>query len=262
MAKQNVLITGTSSGIGASFAVFLAEKDYHVILTARREEKLRDIHQLIISRGGTASIFVSDLSDEASRINLFNEITQSVGQVDMLINNAGFGWYGYYTDMPWPLAREIEEVNIRAVTHLTSLFLPAMRKREDGHIINIGSISGGLPNQGIAMYSATKAFLDAFTTALYRELHGSGVSASVMRLGPVQTEFYNAARRRENGRSIPAERFAIPTARVNQALWRLIRKPRRVIYVPAWMAGSKYLEILFAPIIDLLGPLLLKRRND
>lgn len=262
MSKQKVLITGASSGIGAAFASFLAEKGFHVLLTARRKDNLSDLKQTIQNRGGSASIFVSDLSREKDRIDLFNTVNQSVGNIDLLINNAGFGWYGYYTDMPWALAQEMAEVNIKAVMHLTALFLPGMVDRGQGHIINIGSIAGGLPNQGIAMYSATKAFMDAFTTSLYRELYGSGVSASVMRLAAVETEFYATAIKRENGRRIPAGRFAISTQRVNNALWHLIKRPRRVMYVPDWMSVSKYVEILFAPIIDRLGPLLLKRRSD
>ena len=110
------------------------------------------------------------------------------------------------------------------------------------------------------MYAGSKAFLDAFTTALYRECHGSGVKVSVMRLGPVRTEFFDQARTKENGYSVPAERFAISTERVNRALWRLLRHPRRVMYVPGWLALSKYLEILFGAVIDRLGPLLLKRK--
>lgn len=211
---------------------------------------------------GTADYITADISQESERIRLFHEVTKAVGRPDILINNAGFGWYGFFTDMEWALAAQMAEVNMRAVIHLTSLFLPGMRKDGRGHVINIGSIAGGLPNQGIALYSASKAFLDAFTTALYRELHGSGVYASVMRLGPVETDFYDHARTLKNGRSIPAERFSISTERVNRALWRLIQRPRRVMYVPGWLAVSKFVENLFGPVIDLIGPVLLKRKSE
>ena len=109
------------------------------------------------------------------------------------------------------------------------------------------------------MYGASKAFLNAFTTALYRETRGSGVTASVMRLGPVDTEFYDRARALENGRSVPAEKAAIPVERVNKALWRLILHPRRFVYVPRWLVLSRYVENFFGGIIDMMGPLLLKR---
>ena len=110
-------------------------------------------------------------------------------QVDVLVNNAGLGWYGFGTEMPWTIASEILQVNITAAVHFTLLFLKKMRSLGSGHIINIGSISGSLPSQGVALYGATKSFLDNFTTALYRELTGTHLHVSVVRAGPVLTEF-------------------------------------------------------------------------
>jgi len=250
------VITGASSGVGASFAKFLAQEGLRVILTARREERLKDLQTTIIAEGGKASFFTADLSREKERESLFNKINAEVGDIDILINN---GWYGYYSDMPWKLEEKMTAVNIMGMLHLTTLFLPGMLALGKGHIINIGSIAGGLPNQGIATYSASKAFMDAFTTSLHRELRGSGVQASVMRLGAVRTEFYDRARELENGRSIPAEKFAISTERVNSALWRLINHPQRVVYVPGWLVVSRYAESIFSGVIDWIGPLLLKR---
>jgi len=257
--NSTALITGASSGLGAAFAVYLAQKGLNVFLAARREDRLKSICQKIEESGGNASYLEADLSSEKDRELLFQKAKAKYKTIDYLVNNAGFGWYGYYEDMPWETARKMAEVNMMAVVHLTKLCLPSMRKNERGHIINIGSIAGGLPNQGIAMYSASKAFMDAFTVSLYRELRGSGVHTSVMRLGPVKTEFYDQARKRKNGRSIPAEKHAITTEQVNKALWRLMKHPRRAIYVPGWLVVSRYVENSFGGIIDLLGPLLLKR---
>lgn len=259
LAEKRVLITGASSGIGASLAYFLAQKGLHVILTARREDLLNQIEKSITARGGKCTVLPADLGEEKERVQLFDQISSRFDFIDILVNNAGFGWYGYYMDMPWPLAKQMMDVNVMAAMHLTSLFLPQFAKRASGHIINISSIAGGLPNQGIAVYAGSKAFLDAFSTALYREYHVQGVSVSTMRLGPIETEFFDQARKQENGRSVPAERFAVSTERVNQAFWRLLDHPRRVMYVPGWLAVSRHVENLFGPLIDLLGPLLLKR---
>ena len=114
----------------------------------------------------------------------------------------------------------------------------------------------------VAVYAASKAFMDAFTTSLHRELRGSGVHASVMRLGPVKTEFYDQARELKNGRSIPAEKFSISTEQVDSVLWRLINHPQRVVYVPGWLAVSRCVEIIFGGVIDRIGPLLLKKRDN
>ncbi|MDK2980275.1 MAG: uncharacterized protein PWQ55_622 [Chloroflexota bacterium] len=258
--NRRVLISGASSGIGASLAAFLAAKGLTVFLTARREERLEALCTQIRAQGGKADYLAGDISQADFRARLMSAVTEK-GPLDILVNNAGFGWYGYYAQMQWQDAHNLLAVNVEALVHLTRLALPDMLARKSGHIINIGSVAGGLPNQGIAMYAASKAFVDAFTTGLYRELRGSGVSASVMRLGPIQTEFYEQARSLKNGGAVPAERFAIPTERVNRALWRLLRRPRRAMYVPGWLYLSRWVEPLFGALIDPLGPLLLKRQD-
>jgi hypothetical protein len=258
MEDRTALITGASAGIGAALARFLAGKGLRVVLVARREDRLEALASEIKADGGLAQVVAADLSREDERVALFEQICRG-NYVDLLINNAGFGWYGYYSDMPWDTARRMLAVNVSAMAHLTSLCLPGMLNRRRGHIINIGSIAGGFSNQGVALYSSSKAFMDAFSTALHRELRGSGVHASVMRLGPVRTDFFDAARRLENGGSIPAERWAVPVERVNRALWRLLEKPRRVVYLPGWLWISQLADPLLGGLIDRLGPLLLRR---
>jgi short-subunit dehydrogenase len=259
---KTAFITGASSGIGAAFAVFLAERGLRVILTARREERLSNLAKNINNLGGEAAYYPCDLSDSGARRHLAETIQAETGQVDILINNAGFGWYGYFYKMAWSDAAQMLAVNIESAVHLTRLFLPQMIASGQGHIVNISSIAGGLPNQGIAMYSASKAFIDAFTTSLNRELRRSGVTVSAMRLGAVETEFYKQARKKENGKAVPAERWAIPVETVNRALWKLLNNPRRVIYVPGWLRISAVVEPLFGWLIDPLGPLLLRRNSE
>ncbi|HOE03031.1 MAG TPA: SDR family NAD(P)-dependent oxidoreductase [Anaerolineaceae bacterium] len=253
------LITGASSGIGADVALLFAKNGVHVILTARRLERLREIEAKIASAGGKATIIQADLSQEDERLRLLDELNQSQLFPDVLVNNAGLAWYGYFHEMPWTISRDIIDLNIAASTHMALLFLPAMVRNKYGFIINIGSIAGKLNEQGIAIYSASKAYLDAFTTCTHRELKHSGVHISVIRAGPVRTEFFDTARKLPNGGAIPAERFAIPSARVAKAVWSAVKFPRKVIYVPFYMFLSPLLEVLFSSFIDLAGPLLLKR---
>ena len=258
---KTAFITGASSGIGAAFAVYLAEQGLRVILTARREKRLLDLAEQIKQSGGEAAYYPCDLSDPAARERLAKTVQAETGHVDILINNAGFGWYGYFYKMAWADAARMLAVNIETVAHLTRLFLPKMVDRGQGHIINISSIAGGLPNQGIAIYSASKAFVDAFTTSIHRELKGSGVAASAMRLGPVETEFYEQAKEKENGNAVPAKKWAIPVESVNRALWKLLNRPRRIMYVPGWLRISAIVEPLCGWLIDPLGPLLLRRNS-
>jgi len=257
-----VLITGASSGIGARTAEYLATKGFTVILVARREEKLKSLVNRITAGAGRAHFFALDLSKDSARFNLFNTLQEINLVPEILINNAGFGWYGYFETMNWQTARDLIAVNIEAVAHLTHLLLPSMIGQKKGHIINIGSIAGKLPEQGIALYSASKAFLDAFTTSIYRELKGTKVNVSVARLGPIQTEFFDAARKHENGGNVPAEKMATSVDEVARGLYNLINHPRKVVYIPWYLYFSPLLETIFSSLIDLFGPILLGKKSQ
>jgi short-subunit dehydrogenase len=226
-----------------------------VVLVARRHERLETLAEEIRAAGGTARILTADLAREADRLRLCEE----AGTADVLINNAGLGWYGYGDEMSWKTALEMLQVNIEAVVQLSLTFLARMRQRNTGHIINIGSISGSLPSQGIALYGATKSFLDNFTTALHRELTGTRVHVSVVRAGPVKTEFGEAALRHENGLHVPTEKMGVSAEKVADRIWTLVRRPRRVIYVPNWLRVVPWAELTFGWIIDRVGPFLLHR---
>jgi hypothetical protein len=250
------VVTGASSGIGAATARQLAREGLRVTMVARREDRLLALQTEIRAAGGQAEIIAADLADEAERTRIFRQ----VGAADVLVNNAGFGWYGYFDEMSWDTARELLRVNIEAVAHLTSLFLPGMKERRRGHIVNVGSISGSIPSQGIAMYASSKSFLDAFTTALYRETRRTGVQVSVARAGTVKSEFFESALNHENGRHVPTEGFGVTSEHVARRIWGLLLRPRRVIYVPRWLAVVPWFELSFGWAEDLVGPLLLRRR--
>ena len=258
-AGKTALITGASSGIGAETARLLAQKGLKVILVARRIEKLEQLAKEIVEAGGNARVTQADLSRDEDVQELLTQIHQGCIQPDVLINNAGFGWYGYFAEMPEEMVMEMLQVNVNAVVRLTREIIPYMQAKGSGAIINVSSIAGGMPNQGIALYAASKAFLDAFSTSLHREMKGSGVQVSVVRPGPVKTEFFETARNLPNGGSVPAERFSVSADKVAEAIVNLLDHPRRVVYVPGMLAISKWLEPLFGRLIDHLGPLLLRR---
>ena len=251
------VVTGASSGIGAATARQLANAGLTVVLVARRLERLLGLQAEITSAGGKAEIVAADLKSETERERVFEQ----VGAADVLVNNAGFGWYGYFNKMSWETAREMLQVNVGATAHLTSLFLPGMMERNRGHVINIGSISGSIPSQGIALYGATKSFLDNFSTALTRELRGTRVHASVVRAGPVRTEFGEAALGLKNGGHVPTEHTGLSADVVAWRIWKLLLHPRRAIYVPRWLQIVPWAELSFGWIIDRVGPLLLRRQK-
>jgi len=251
------VITGASSGIGAAVARRLAAQGMCVVLVARRRERLETLVERIRAVGGRASILTADLRCESDRTYL----CEQAGTADVLINNAGLGWYGYGDEMSWKTAQEILQVNVEAVVQLSLSFLVKMRQRNAGHIINIGSISGSLPSQGIALYGATKSFLDNFTTALHRELAGTHVHISVVRAGPVKTEFGAVALALENGGHVPTEKMGVMPEKVAERIWTLIQHPRRLTYIPDYLRLVPWLELSFGWIIDQVGPLLLKKQK-
>lgn len=257
-----VLITGASSGIGEATALRLSRLGSKMILLARRTDRLELLARRIREQGGEAEIITADLVQETERSRVYEVIKAHYGSIDILINNAGMGYYGFVAEMPWETANHILQLNVAAVVQLTLLFLKDMRREGQGHIINIGSIVGKLPNQGVAIYSATKSFMDSFTTALYRELKGTRIHATVIRPGPVTTEFFDTAQRASTGRRrTPGEVLAISPDKVAEAILLVIKHPRRVKYVPGYLSLSPLLEIAFGWLIDQIGPVLLKQRR-
>ena len=258
---KTALITGASSGIGAAVARKLAHRGACVLLVARRADRLELLADEIRRDGGKAHVIVANLADDGERDGVLAQARALGGGIDILVNSAGFGWYGYGADMPWAVAREMIQTNMTALAHLTLAVLREMQVRGSGHIVNISSVAGSLPEQGTALYSATKSFVDNFTTALYRELRGTAVRVSLLRPGPVQTEFFDRAANQPAGRRIPGERFAITPERVAARVIAVLRRPQRVAYAPGWLQVAPWVEPAFGWIIDLVGPALLRRRS-
>lgn len=258
---KTALVTGASSGIGEAVARRLAREGLRVILVARREDRLEALAGEIRAAGGQAQVIAADLSVEAERERAAELALAAQGGVQVLVNSAGQAWYGYFAQMPWESARALVEVDVLAAAHLTRLLLPAMIAQGQGRIIQIGSITGSFPNQGIVMYAGSKAFLDASTTALARELRFTAVRVSVLRPGPVASELFEASAAAPGSRMIPGRAFAVPPEAVAAAAWKVILRPRRAVYIPWYMAAAPWIELLFGWFIDQLGPLLL-RRNE
>lgn len=254
------VVTGASSGIGAAVAADLALMGYTVVIAARRRDRLEEIAEKITRAGGQADIVIADLSLPGGPEALYRHVMEKYGQADILVNNAGFGWYGFAEDMPLSMARDMIQVNASALVQLILLFLPGMKKRRKGSVINMSSVAGSIPSQGVAVYSATKSFIDSLTTALFRELRGSGVHVSAVRPGPVTTEFFRTAASLPAGGAVPAERFAVSPASVSRVICNLVRRPRRVAYVPRGLGIVPWIEAAFGWVFNLIGPLLLRRR--
>lgn len=253
------LVTGASSGIGRATARALAAEGFRVAASARRRERLAQLAAEIGAAGGEAAVFAADLSRAEERAKLVEEVRRHWGRVDLLVNNAGFGHYGPVAQIPWELAERMVGVNIEAAVHLSRLVLPEMLARNSGHIINVASVAGNLVVPPSVLYSATKAFVQAFGEGLYRELQGTGVRVSVVNPGPVRTEFAQIAA------GLPPEarvesNWGISAERVAAVIVDLVRRPRKKAYVPSYWATAPWIQLLFGWAVDRLFWIWQRRR--
>jgi len=188
------LVTGASSGIGRAFARALAARGHDVILSARREERLRGLAaELEREHGRSTEVLVADLASDRGVDQVAARVSDPARPVDLLVNNAGFGTAGAL----WELDAEREDqeirVNVAAVVRLTHAALAVMVARGRGGVINVSSVAGYQPTPWGATYGATKAFVSSFTHALHEELRGTGVRVMVLAPGYTHTEFHEQA---------------------------------------------------------------------
>lgn len=188
--KENVLITGASSGIGYSMAKQLAAKGYNLIITARSANKLQELKDFCEQQHGVqVHIFVTDLAVAGNAAKLYADVKQANLPVNMLVNNAGVGVYGSFADTPLEDDLKMLELNINALVVLTKLYAADMKKAGKGKIQNVASLLSFLPFPYYSVYSATKAFVLAFTETIAAELEDSGVTVTALCPGPTDTAF-------------------------------------------------------------------------
>jgi short-subunit dehydrogenase len=190
MAGDIVLITGASSGIGEALARRVARDGRNVGLVARRADRLEALASELRDRHGVdAHVFPCDLVAAGAVAGLVREVGQRGLTVDWLVNNAGFGTFGRFHELP--VERELEEVrlNVEALVEATGRFLPDMVRRRRGTVMNISSVGGLFPGPFMSTYTATKAFVVAFSAGLEAELQGTGVSVLCVCPGFTRTEF-------------------------------------------------------------------------
>ncbi len=242
------VVTGASSGIGAATAQRLARGGLTVALVARRADRLTEVAAKIADNAGTAVAYPADLTDAAAREQVITQIAGELGPVGVLVNNAGHGYYGAFAAMAWKDAHTMIELNATAPVHLSGLVLPHMLALGGGHIVNVGSGGAHVHLPGLAMYTGTKAFLAAYSTAVHRELRRNGVHVSLLRCGDVHTEFFDSMAARSS--RIPREPRKIPAERVAEAVWQVLNRPRRLMCVPRSMRLVSGLEQWLGWLLD------------
>ncbi len=192
---STALITGASGGIGKAFAEELAAQNYNLVLVARSENKLNELGKQLHQKFQVqVDVIAKDLTEIGATNSVF-EFTQQKGlTIDLLINNAGFGDYGDFTETDEERQIKMIQLNILALVDLTHKYLPLMRQRRSGSIINVSSIAAFQPMPYLSVYSASKAFVRNFSQALWAENRQYGIRVLVSCPGPTETDFFTEAK--------------------------------------------------------------------
>jgi short-subunit dehydrogenase len=181
------LVTGASSGIGKETAQLFARKGYTVYAAARRTDKMQELQALGVK------LLAMEIAKEADLVNGVNDILQNEQRIDVLVNNAGYNFYGALEDVPLSEARYLFDVNIFGLARLTQLLLPTMRRQRTGKIVNVSSIGGKFGEPHGTWYHATKFALEGLSDILRMELKQFGIDVIVIEPGAVVTEMLDAA---------------------------------------------------------------------
>lgn len=241
------LITGASTGIGREYAYLCAQEGYDVVLVARAEGKLQALAADIREKSGRqAYVFARDLSKPAAPNELFADIVCTKIQVDVLINNAGFGLLGKFWELNANEQMDMVQLNVNALTMLSRLFLPNMISEKRGMILNIASTAAFQPGPLMAVYYATKAYVVSLSEALHNEARDFGVHVTCLCPGPTATEFDKRAKM-ENTKLF-AKRVNIMDARTVALIgWNAMKAGKPLVIAGRKNAAMAFLT-RFAPL--------------
>ena len=246
-----IIITGASSGIGEATARLFASSGYRVVLAARRIEQLNDLAKDIQSTSGQALVVVTDITKPDQIENLVSQTLEHYGQIDILLNNAGLGRLEWLEKLD-PIS-DIEfqiRVNLIGMIQLTRAVLPFMIERKQGHIINIGSISGLIATPTYSVYAASKYGLRGFTEALRREVNIHGINVTGIYPGSVATKFGEKAGINRKTKISTPRFLKLTSADVAKTVYRVVQKPHRAVIIPGLMRPTVWLSVIFPGVID------------
>lgn len=186
-AYRTALVTGASSGIGESFARLLAARGADLVIVARRADLLDGLARELVERYRVAvEVVAADLTDPAQRAEVEGRLRSD--PVELLVNNAGYGAFGAFAELPLDDHLAQIELNVNALVRLTHAALPGMIERGRGGVLNVASMAGFAPSPGSATYGATKAYVAAFSESLHSEVAAKGVHVTALCPGFTRTE--------------------------------------------------------------------------
>ena len=237
--KKVALITGASAGLGVEFARQLSKRGHRLVLAARRKDRLDALAREL----GNARAVAIDLSKANAAAKLMADLEAAGEQVEILVNNAGFGLIGRFAELDPKRERQMIDLNVGALTDLCRAVAPGMIKRKSGAILNVASTAAFQPGPKMAVYFATKAFVLSFTEALHEELRPHGVKVTCLCPGPTRTEFGEVAGFGGNG---AFDKVAMEAGEVVEAGLKGMDRNRAVI-VPGLVNKIGAISTRFAP---------------
>lgn len=192
--KKTVLLTGASSGIGRALAHEFAADDYDIIGVARNREQLDELSSEIKEKYGVEVITISkDLANDGAAREVYEEVKKTGRTINILVNDAGIGQRGKFVDIPFEKYSELIHLNVLSLTHLTTLYLKEMVARDEGKILQLGSVAGFLPGPLLAVYHATKAYVVSLSESIATELDDMNSKVTITCLCPgfTDTNFFS-----------------------------------------------------------------------
>lgn len=244
MSDENVLVTGASSGIGRELARLFAAAGSNLVLVARREEELSHLaNELHAVHGVSARALPADLSQPAAAAAICGVLDSAGIEIDVLVNNAGFGALGSFVESSLERQLQMMQVNMTSLVELSRRLLPGMLQRSRGGVLNVASTAAFQPGPYMAVYYASKAFVLHFSEALVEEVAGTGVRVTCLAPGPVATEFAATAGLEE---SVLFKVGVLSAREVARAGYRGLRRGKAIV-IPGLRNKLLVLALRFTP---------------
>jgi short-subunit dehydrogenase len=255
-----IAITGASSGIGEQLAMQTAKLGATPVLIARSEGKLKQLRDNIVTQYSVPCFYyVLDVSREDMVEQVFSRIYDEAGDIDILINNAGFGVFKTFEDATMQEVKSMFNVNVFGLVACTKAVLPQMKKKNSGHIINVASLAGKIATPKSSAYAATKHAVLGFTNSLRMELAETNIHVTAVNPGPIQTNFFNIAD--ESGTYVKnVGRYMLKSEYVAAQIIKAIHTKKREVNLPRWMSIGPIIFALLPRLFeDVTGKALNKK---
>lgn len=253
LLNKCVVITGASGGIGKEVARKAAEQGARVVLLARNTDKLEELRNELNSQyGDVAYSYTLDVSDMKKIVEVFTEIYAKVGEIDVLVNNAGYGTFKEVDETDTDEIQAMFRVNVIGLMACTKMVVPAMKRRKFGHIINVASMAGKIATPKSTLYSSTKFAVIGYSNALRLEVMRDGIHVTTVNPGPIATNFFNIAD--ESGTYVKnIEKFILQPEYVADKIVSAMLTKKREINLPRFMNAISKIHTLFPNTVETLG---------